>query len=146
MNWIKRFFSKKEQPKQCDIHVVVGSKPTKLEVPSLNIDGSFVKADKFEQIWVTENVHNKYGASDSLRDSDYIDYHIWEDQNSSKMYKKHSLVQKILFQHYYRKLSISDIFTRYQLQDQVPTIPCVFLHFRSFGLRLGTKRHDCGHK
>ena len=89
MNWIKRLFVKKEETKQCDIHIVVGSKPTELEAPSLNIDGSFINADKFEQIWVAENVHNRYGASDSLRDSDYIDYHIWEDQNSTKMYKKH---------------------------------------------------------
>jgi hypothetical protein len=71
MNWIKRLFSKK------------------LEEPSLNLDGSFIKADKFEEIWVAENVNSRYGASDSLRDSDYIDYHIWEDQNSNEMYKKH---------------------------------------------------------
>jgi hypothetical protein len=88
MNWIKKLFNKKAQ-KQCAISGVVGSKPTELEAPSLNIDGSFIKADKFEQIWIEENVHSRYRASDSLRDSDYIDYHIWEDQNSSKIYKKH---------------------------------------------------------
>lgn len=89
MNWIKRFFSKKVEPKQCDIHVVVGSKPTELEEPSLNTDGSFIKADNFEQIWVDKNVRSIYESIDFLTDSDYIDYHIWEDQNSSKMYKKH---------------------------------------------------------
>lgn len=89
MNWIKRLFSKKTETKQCDIHVVVGSKPTELEEQTLNLDGSFIKADKFEGIWVAENGNSRYGASDSLRDSDYIDYHIWEDQNSNEMYKKH---------------------------------------------------------
>lgn len=89
MNWIKRFFSKKVESKQCDIHVVVGSKPTELKEPTLNADGGFIKAVEFERIWVAENVHSRYRASDSLTDSDYIDYHIWEDQNSSKMYKKH---------------------------------------------------------
>lgn len=90
MNWIKRLFSKKAKTKQCDIHVVVGSKPTELEEPSLNVDGSFIKADKFEQIWVAENVNSRYvDTTDSLRDKDYIDYRIWEDQNSSEMYKKH---------------------------------------------------------
>lgn len=78
MNWIKRIFGKK-----------IETKPTELEAPSLNVDGSFIKADEFEQIWVAENVHNKYRAIDSLGDSDYIDYHIWEDQNSSEMYRKH---------------------------------------------------------
>ena len=89
MNWIKRLFSKKAEAKQCDIHVLVSSKPTELEEPSLNLDGSFIKADKFEEIWVAENVNSMYGASDSLRDNDYIDYRIWEHENSSKMYKKH---------------------------------------------------------
>jgi hypothetical protein len=88
MNWIKRLFSKKAETKQCDIHVVVGSKPTELEEPNLNLDGSFIKADKFEQVWFAKNVNSKYGASNSLRDNDYINYHIWEDQNSAKMYKK----------------------------------------------------------
>jgi len=75
MNWIKRLFNKKAE--------------TKLDAPSLNIDGSFINADKFEGIWVAENVNGNYGASKSLRDNDYIDYHIWEDQNSSEIYKKH---------------------------------------------------------
>ena len=89
MNWIKRLFSKKVETKQCDIHVVVGSKPMELDEPSLDINGSFIKVDKFEEIWVAENVNGKYGVRNSLRDNDYIDYHIWEDQNSSEMYKKH---------------------------------------------------------
>ena len=98
MNWIKRLFRKKEEDKQCDIDVVVGSKPTELEAPSLNLDGGFIKADKFEKIWIAENVYHRYETSDSLIDNDYIDYHIWKDLNSNEMYKNIVLLQ-------YRKLT-----------------------------------------
>ncbi len=50
---------------------------------------NFTKEDEFEQIWIAENVNHSYGAGDYLRDDDYLDYYIWEDQNSSKMHKKH---------------------------------------------------------
>lgn len=72
-----------------NIDVVIGSDFTEPEEPSTNLNGSFIKADRFEQIWVSENVHHRYGASDSLKDNDYINYHIWEDQNSNEMCKKH---------------------------------------------------------
>lgn len=52
-------------------------------------DGSFIKAEEFEGIWIAEEVNGIYAASDSLRDNDYIDYYIWKDQNSNEMYKKH---------------------------------------------------------
>lgn len=44
---------------------------------------------EFEQIWVKENKDEKYGEGKLLSDDQYIDYHIWEDMNSSRMYKKH---------------------------------------------------------
>ncbi len=96
MNWIKRLFGKKTETKQCDIHVVIDSNPTELGETSLNIDSSFIKEDKFEQIWVAEKIDGRYGDSDSLRDNDYIDYHIWKDQNSSKMYKKYLPDAKVI--------------------------------------------------
>lgn len=44
---------------------------------------------KFEEIWIEENVHHKYGVQKKLSDEDYINYHIWEDINWSKMYQVH---------------------------------------------------------
>lgn len=60
-----------------------------MEAPSLKLDGSFTKAEEFERIWVAKNVNYEYGASYYLTDNEYIDYHIWQYQNSDKMYEKH---------------------------------------------------------
>lgn len=48
--------------------------------------------EKFEQIWIDDNVSHNIGsdrAVKKLSDSDYIDYHIWKDINWKIMYKKH---------------------------------------------------------
>tara|TARA_R110000772_G_scaffold146690_1_gene257020 strand:+ start:6570 stop:7085 length:516 start_codon:yes stop_codon:yes gene_type:complete len=64
-------------------------------VPTLNIDGSFIKKDEFEAIWISKNVnrkinrHGKLSMEDKLSDNDYIDYYLWQDQNFKEMYKKH---------------------------------------------------------
>ena len=45
--------------------------------------------EKFERIWVSRNKDGKYGEDKKLTDTEYIDYHIWEDQNYEQLYKKH---------------------------------------------------------
>lgn len=65
------------------------SKKRSIEEPTINLNGEFIKKDEFEKIWIAEYVYHEYGDNYSLGDSDYIDYHIWEDQNNDWLYKKY---------------------------------------------------------
>ena len=46
-------------------------------------------ANKFEDVWVKINVHSNYMADCVLSDSEYIDYHIWEEQNWKRLFNKY---------------------------------------------------------
>lgn len=81
MNWIIRFFDKKGKKED--------DKPSELEEKILNIDGSFVNEEEYEKIWIAQNINHSNGTTSSLKDDDYIGYHIWQDQNISKLYEKH---------------------------------------------------------
>lgn len=49
----------------------------------------FAKESLFEDIWIEENVHHNHERKDLIKDNDYIDYKIWDDINSEKLFKKH---------------------------------------------------------
>lgn len=63
--------------------------------------GEFILSDKFEKIWIDENVnwydewdrykwnHNYVPPIQLLNDDEYLDYKIWEDMNHTQLYKKH---------------------------------------------------------
>ena len=74
MSWFKRIFGKTQQEEW---------------KPSLDENGGYLKATEFESIWISENVYDSYGCSKTLKDDDYIDYLMWVDMNSDKMFKKH---------------------------------------------------------
>lgn len=51
--------------------------------------GEFIKSAEFELIWYAKNVNRNYDAPRVLSDDDYLDYKLWEDMNSGKLFKKH---------------------------------------------------------
>ena len=51
--------------------------------------GDFIKAGKFEKIWIAYHKNNNYHALHHLNDDEYLDYNLWDDMNTEAMYKKH---------------------------------------------------------
>jgi hypothetical protein len=87
MKWILKLFRIKPQNKktpQQDDEIL-----DDVFVPSINLDGSFIKADLFEELWINQNVKHLKMAKYSLNDDDYIDYKIWEDQYFWKLHYNH---------------------------------------------------------
>lgn len=60
-----------------------------LEHKTFTETGEFMKANRFESIWIAKNVNNEYSETDVLNDDDYLDYNLWEDMNVEAMFKKH---------------------------------------------------------
>lgn len=81
MNWFYRLFNRNSARKHYEENY--------LDYSSLDENFKFRKHDKFEAIWVAEKVDRDYNADRTLNNNDYIDYHLWEDQNWEAMYKKH---------------------------------------------------------
>ena len=44
---------------------------------------------KYADVWYDRNVNDNYKAEHQLPDSEYINYHIWEDINMERMYELH---------------------------------------------------------
>jgi hypothetical protein len=67
------------------------NKPTKptVEHKTFTETGDFILADKFEKIWVDENVNDNYNATSLLNDDEYLDYNLWEDMNTERLFSKY---------------------------------------------------------
>lgn len=80
-NWFYRLFNGSSADKHYEENY--------LDHTSLDEKFKFRKHDEFEDIWVADHVYRDYDATRKLNNNDYIDYHLWEDQNCEAMYKKY---------------------------------------------------------